>query len=205
MNSKKAYLPTKNEVKVLAQSIVDFEASASCQPFSMEQYFQWLCRSPYFKYADAGGHHNNILEFGSFQLRGNPYRAISVKLYKDHLIIGEFADKIAFATLEGAIKATQQSLELLFEGRNPIYVRARDLFAAKAQNSGLEFCVRDDSFSSSKKHIGYIKVKIGGGKFIDFLFNENTPEKSFEQMAKYAIRYITVHDKYKKYNCEVNL
>lgn len=200
MCNRKASLPSKIEIQELAHKIAAFEAESSGQPFSMEKYFHWLTRTSLFKDVKGGGDHDTILLFGPFGAD-----RISVHLKKDHLKVDMADILIPFKTLEGAKKATIEVIDLLFMPRDPLYKRAKDLFIATAKGSGVVFCIQDDQFSYASGHIGYIKVRISHDVYISSRFNDATPDKVFEHMARYAVRYKTVYDKYKKYHCKAHL
>ena len=185
------------------------KAATSSQgtPFTMEKYWAWLEKSEYYKYVDFKRYDScAIINFVSFE---SPTTMEYIRLENGAVRISLNSTRLPFKTLEGAIEATKLAIDAMIgKARGRVKVQQlkqhyTDLFAAKAKGSGLRYDVFINA--SSLPWRGNVEVKLDKGMYLVYAFFASSQESAFESMARYAIEYHHLLERYSKFNAVIKI
>ncbi len=200
-------LPSKRELNTLVSICTKVAASSQGTPFTMEGYWAWLEKSEYYKYVDFKRYDScAIINFVSFEY---PTSMEYIRLENGAVRISLNSTRLPFKTLEGAIEATKLAIDTMVgKTRERVDVQQlkqhyTDLFAAKAKGSGLRYEVFINA--SSLPWRGNVEVKLDKGMYLVYAFFASSQESAFESMARYAIEYHHLLEKYSKFNAKINI
>lgn len=200
-------LPSKRELNSLVSICTKAAASSQGTPFTMEGYWAWLEKSEYYKYVDFKRYDScAIINFVSFE---SPTTMEYIRIENGAVRISLNSTRLPFKTLEGAIEATKLAIDAMIgKARERVKVKQlkqhyTDLFAAKAKGSGLRYDVFINA--SSLPWRGNVDVKLDKGMYLVYAFFASSQESAFESMARYAIEYKHLLEKYSKFNAKINI
>ena len=219
--------PSPREVAVLIQKFLQSEAHKSDTPFSMEQYFQWLENSPYFKYLNHSADLNYelkvnkerkkaILWFGRFVLSGK-HDGIDVAFCSDCVYLKPYDLVLPFMTLEAAKEATVSVLDFLLLPRVNMekvgnsrvkFERNCDRLMEQIKGSGLRY-VLEKNGTKGTLYVSFISVAESmqscNYEVLKCAFSASTKETDLALIADYVLKYKHFNDKYKMFNCRIEL
>ena len=220
-------IPKPREVTVMQQQFLQSEAHKSDAYFAMEQYFQWLEGSPYFKYINHSADMNYefkvnkeskraILWFGRFVLNGH-HDGIDIAFCNECIYLTRYNIGLPFKTLEAAKEATSMAIEFLLSppAKADNAGKLQEKFEQKCdrllellKGSGLRYILKKDG-SKGTLYISLISVaeamQSNNHNVLKFNFSASTKDSDLQQIAHYVLKYKRFNDMYKVFNCQVTL